>query len=181
LTILAFSEVVKTLPLARLIMIGKDGGGELFESCIILAKALGVDQSIDFKGIRSPLEISEIMSSTAVFVQHSLTTPLNGDKEGTPVAVMEAMCAGLPIVATRHAGIQDLITHEETGLLVNEYDWKSMAEEMIRLATNQEYSRKLGRNARNRVLSDELIANGKLSFLDHVNEIRKKLNAENAG
>jgi glycosyltransferase involved in cell wall biosynthesis len=181
LTILAFSEVVKTLPLARLIMIGKDGGGELFESCIILAKALGVDQSIDFKGIRSPLEISEIMSSTAVFVQHSLTTPLNGDKEGTPVSVMEAMCAGLPIVATRHAGIQDLITHEETGLLVNEYDWKSMAEEMIRLATNQEFSRKLGRNARNRVLSDELIANGKLSFLDHVNEIRKKLNAENAG
>lgn len=175
LTILAFSEVVKALPEAKLIMIGKDGGGELFEACVILAKALGICHAIEFKGICSPEEIANIMGSTAVFVQHSLTTPLHGDKEGTPVAVMEAMAAGIPIVATRHAGIQELITHKKNGLLVDEYDWQAMAADMICLASDSQLSDQLGEKARNRILNDDRIANGESNFLKYVSEIRTKI------
>jgi colanic acid/amylovoran biosynthesis glycosyltransferase len=174
LTILAFSEVLKTIPAAKLIMIGKDGGGELFESCLILAKALGIEKSIDFKGICKPEEIAELMQLSAVFVQHSLTTPINKDKEGTPVSVMEAMCAGLPIVSTRHAGIMELIVHEESGLLVDEYDWKAMANEMIRLASSPELSNFIGGKARQSILNNELIVDGKQHFIEYVNLIKAK-------
>ena len=172
LTILAFTEVLKVLPNARLTMIGKDGGGELFEACIILAKALNVYNSIEFKGICSPEEIARTMKATTIFVQHSLTTPLNGDKEGTPVAIMEAMAAGIPIVATRHAGIKELITHEKNGLLVDEFDWKTMAMEMIRLANDSVLASQLSKNAKNRILTDELIVNGADYFLNYIDEIR---------
>lgn len=130
LTILAFSEVLKKVPDARLVMIGKDGGGELFEACIILARALKIENKIDFKGICTPEQVKEQMDNAKVFVQHSITTPLNGDKEGTPVAVMEALLSGLPIVATKHAGIIEMIEDGVNGYLVEEYDYLGMAEKI---------------------------------------------------
>ena len=54
-------------------------------------------------------EVREAMLSATVLVQHSVTTPITGDKEGTPVGIMEAMLLGLPIVATKHAGIAEMI------------------------------------------------------------------------
>ena len=175
LTILAFSEVLKSFPDARLVMIGKDGGGELFESCIILAKSLNIEESIDFRGICTADEVARIMQQSAVFVQHSLTTPINKDKEGTPVSVMEAMCAGLPIVSTKHAGILDLITHNQNGLLVDEYDWKAMANEMKRIIADNEFANRIGLNARNSILQNDLIINGKNQFIQYVNSMKNKI------
>jgi len=144
LTILAFNEVLKQVPEARLIMVGKDGGGELFEACHILVKALGIENKILFKGILSPEQVFEEMKNAYAFIQHSLTTPIHGDKEGTPVAVMEAMVCGLPVIATRHAGIAEIVEHEKTGLLVDEYDYRKMAEEMIRIAADKKFAQQLG-------------------------------------
>ena len=174
LTILAFNEVLKSLPEAKLIMVGKDGGGELFEAAVILVKALCIDHAVEFKGIQSPEQIVNIMKQSRVFVQHSLTTPLNGDKEGTPVAVMEAMASGMPIVTTRHAGILDLMDHGVTGLLVDEYDWKAMSEEMIRLASNDELANKLGQAASSRIQNDPLIWQGSSVFLNYIHEVLSK-------
>jgi glycosyltransferase involved in cell wall biosynthesis len=114
------------------------------------------------------------MKQSRVFVQHSLTTPLNGDKEGTPVAVMEAMASGMPIVTTRHAGILDLMDHGVTGLLVDEYDWKAMSEEMIRLASNDELANKLGQAASSRIQNDPLIWQGSSVFLNYIHEVLSK-------
>jgi glycosyltransferase involved in cell wall biosynthesis len=174
LTILAFNEVLKTIPDAKLTMIGKDGGGELFEAAIILVQALGISHAVDFKGIQTPAQILEIIKETRVFVQHSITTPLHGDKEGTPVAIMEAMAAGMPVVATRHAGILDLIDHEKTGLLIDEYDWQGMSEAMIRLATYDELAINLGERAAERIQNDPLIWQGMGVFLNDIQEVLSK-------
>lgn len=154
--ILSFAEVLKIIPQAKLTIIGE---GELLEATMNLAKALQIEKNMIFLGKQSPEEVKQQLANAQVFVQHSATTPLHHDREGTPVAIMEAMTAGLPIVSTRHAGIQELITHEENGLLVNELDYKAMAHEILNLLKNPEMGDKLGKNAQNSILNNPLIMN----------------------
>lgn len=159
LTILAFNEVLKEIPNAQLRMIGKDGGGELFEACHILVKALKIEDKVHFLGIKSPEEVYKEMCNARVFVQHSLTTPLNGDKEGTPVSIMEAMATGLPIVATKHAGIAELIDNGKNGILVEEFDYLAMAKEMIRVCNSDELVVQIGKEAAKTIQNNQLIQN----------------------
>lgn len=159
LTILAFNEVLKEIPHARLRMIGKDGGGELFEACHILVKALRIEDKVNFLGIKTPEQVYEEMKNARVFVQHSVTTPLNEDKEGTPVSVMEAMASGLPIVATRHAGIAEIIEDGVSGVLVEEYDYLTMAKEMIRVCKSDALVEQLGKASAQAIQTNELIQN----------------------
>ncbi len=163
LTILSFNEVQKRVPDAQLIMVGKDGGGELFEACHILAKALGIEKKISFKGILNSEQVFEEMKSAYCFVQHSLTTPIQGDKEGTPVAIVEAMSCGLPVIATRHAGIAEIIEHEKNGILVEEYDYMKMAAEMLRVIENKQLAKELGYSASESIKNNPLfLANKEL-------------------
>jgi glycosyltransferase involved in cell wall biosynthesis len=150
---------LKEIPDAKLVMVGKDGGGELFEACQILVKALDIENSVEFKGILNPDKVKIEMDKASIFVQHSLTTPIQGDKEGTPVAIMEAMSSGLPVVATNHAGISEIITSGENGFLIEEFDYRFMANQMIFCLTNHELMAKIGRNASNSIRSNELIVN----------------------
>lgn len=166
LTILAFNEVLKKIPEAKLVMIGKDGGGELFEACIILAKALRIERHIDFKGVLEHDEVLKEMQNARIFVQHSLTTPLTGDKEGTPVALMEAMASGLPIISTRHSGIAELITHRKNGLLVEEYDYMGMADCMVELARNNSMAGALGLAAYESIKLNRLMQQNETLFLN---------------
>ncbi|MCF8464384.1 MAG: glycosyltransferase [Flavobacteriales bacterium] len=133
LTILAFNEVIKCIPDATLTMVGGDEDGESYEFCVSLIRSLQLEQKVRLKGKLSAKEVMLCMQEATIFVQHSITTPIRGDKEGTPVAVMEAMASGLPVVATRHAGIAEIIEHGQTGILVDEFDFRSMAKEVVAL------------------------------------------------
>ncbi len=90
------------------------------------------------------------MRGARCFVQHSVTDS-TGDSEGTPVAVLEAGAMGLPVVATRHAGIPDVVIEGETGLLVDERDAVGMAAHMISLARDPGTANRLGREAAARI------------------------------
>jgi colanic acid/amylovoran biosynthesis glycosyltransferase len=158
LTILAFEKVVRVIPEATLIMIGRDGGGELFEACLILIRALGLEGRVQLRGILPHRAVAEEMRLAHVFVQHSVTTPENGDMEGKPVAVMEAMASGLAVVATRHSGIDELIQHGVTGLLVPEYNVEAMAEAMLRVARDDSMALRLGRAASEAIHTHPLIS-----------------------
>jgi glycosyltransferase involved in cell wall biosynthesis len=68
------------------------------------------------------------------------------------VAVIEAQMTGIPVIATRHAGIPDVVVENETGLLVDETDVTGMANAMIELARNPQLAGKMGRAARERML-----------------------------
>jgi colanic acid/amylovoran biosynthesis glycosyltransferase len=80
-------------------------------------------------------------------VQHSVVAE-SGDSEGTPVAVLEAGASGLPVLATRHAGIPDVVVEGTTGLLVDERDVDGMAEHMVRVLRDPALAGALGRAAR---------------------------------
>jgi colanic acid/amylovoran biosynthesis glycosyltransferase len=144
LTMLAFSNVKQEIANARLVFVG---AGPLLGPCKRLAQALGLDDAVSFLGERSPEEVGRFMREARAFVQHSLVAE-NGDSEGTPVAVIEAQMTGLPVIATRHAGIPDVVIDGETGLLVEEGDALSMAARMRRVLLDSELAAKLGRSAR---------------------------------
>ena len=72
----------------------------------------------------------------------------NGDSEGTPVGIIEAMAAGLPVVSTRHAGIPDVVIENETGFLVDEGDINTMAKAIIKLAENRKLLSEFGTNGK---------------------------------
>ena len=72
----------------------------------------------------------------------------DGDAEGLPNVVLEAMAEGVPVVASRHAGIPEAVVHEVTGLLVPPGDPEALAAALRRLIVAPELRRRLGSTAR---------------------------------
>ena len=147
LTLLAFRQAVEECPESSLVMVGD---GPLLPACQELAKALGLEGRVLFTGILEPARVVELFGRARAFVQHSVTAP-SGDSEGTPVAVLEAGASALPVIATRHAGIPDVVIDGQTGLLTDEFDLSGMAQHMIRLAKDPDLAGRLGQCARQRV------------------------------
>lgn len=141
---MAFREAVEAFPDARLTMIGD---GILLEACQQLARALRIEQTVAFLGARPHREVAAAMQQARAFVQHSMRCS-NGDSEGTSLGILEAGAAGLPVVTTRHAGIQEVVIHGETGFLVDEGDVDTMAQQMITLARDPSLAATMGRRAR---------------------------------
>lgn len=88
----------------------------------------------------------EALRKADIFVHPSITAA-NGDKEGIPGALVEAMASGLPVISTYHAGIPYIIQNEENGLLVNEKDSTALANAMARLCNEPGLREKLGLKA----------------------------------
>ena len=147
LTIRAFAKAVKRVPEAQLTFAGE---GDLLEECRALAEELGLGERVRFAGGLSQVEVAELLGGARAFVQHSLR-PADGDSEGLPLAVLESMACGLPVVATRHAGIPDAVRHGEEGLLCEEGDVSAMAEHMVRVLEDPTYAARLGRAGAARV------------------------------
>ena len=168
LLIIAFSELLKLLPQAQLTLIGSDGGGELFEACRILARSLKIEERVRFMGALTHKEVAFEMQQARALVMPSLTTPINGDREGTPVAVMEACAAGLPVIGSAHAGILEQIQNEENGLLVREYDLEALTEAMLRICTDDALNYRLGRSAARRIRLDKRISRHSEQLEQHI-------------
>ena len=113
----------------KLLMIGD---GPLIQDCVEYIAAKGLGDSIKLLGRKTPEEIADLFNTSYGFLQHSVRAT-DGDSEGTPVAVMEAMVCGCPVVSTYHAGIPDVVTNEVHGFLVEEGDVAGMAKNIISL------------------------------------------------
>ncbi|SEO88508.1 Glycosyltransferase involved in cell wall bisynthesis [Mucilaginibacter gossypiicola] len=129
------------------------GGGPLFDETQELIAELGLNEQITLTGVLKPEEIRELMKRMRAFVQHSVTAA-NGDKEGTPVTVLEASSSGLPVVSTRHSGIKEAVIDKQTGFLVDEYDIEGMAERMTSLAGSVELAVQMGKAARSHMIAN---------------------------
>ena len=78
------------------------------------------------------------MKNASIFLAPSVKSK-SGDEEGTPVAIMEALASGIPVVSTYHSGIPELVIPKKTGLLALEHDSIDLAnkiEEIIRNPLN---------------------------------------------
>ncbi|WP_348799473.1 glycosyltransferase [Flavobacterium adhaerens] len=162
-TILAFKKVHEQFPEAKLII---GGTGELYETCFNLVKTLKLEGVVFLPGVIDRTQFVDYLSKGLAFVQHSVTA-LSGDQEGTPVAILEASAAGLPVIATIHAGIPDVIIDGETGFLVAEHDIEAMAEKMILLLKDNELAKQLGKNGKER-MKDNFTLQRHLTVIDEL-------------
>ncbi len=147
LTIAAFASVYRAHPEARLRMIGE---GTIRGVCQDLAQGLGVDEAVAFLGAQPHEVVAEEMRRARAFVQHSVIGS-DGNSESMPNSILEASASGLPVVATRHAGIPEVVVDGETGFLVEERDVEGMARHMTRLVLEPGLAAELGRAGRSRV------------------------------
>jgi glycosyltransferase involved in cell wall biosynthesis len=170
LTLAAFKEASRDIPEARLVMVGD---GELLEACKTLAKVWEISDRVEFTGSIPHAQVNALFEQSCGFVQHSVI-PSYGDAEGTPVAILEAQAAALPIIATRHAGILDVVVHERTGLLVDELDVRGMASHMNRLLTNPELCRTMGAAAREHVRTNFSLAQHIRRVQDAIDSARSR-------
>jgi colanic acid/amylovoran biosynthesis glycosyltransferase len=140
-TIHAFAEFRRAWPNARLTIAGD---GPLRQSLEQLAESLGESAHVHFTGFLKPDELRDVYYQSHIFLHPSETTK-EGNREGIPNSLLEAMATGLPCIATRHGGIPEAIEHEVSGLLVPES--VRLTEQMLRIADEPELAKRLGRNA----------------------------------
>ena len=117
------------------------GRGEEEENLRRLASELGIADRVRLLGLRD--DIDRVLAAGDLFVQPSLS-------EGLPLAVLEAMSAGLPIVATRVGGVGEAVVDGETGLLVEPGDAPGLALAVRRLLDDPIALASFGESARRR-------------------------------
>jgi colanic acid/amylovoran biosynthesis glycosyltransferase len=91
-----------------------------------LVQSLHLSHCVTFHGWKTQEQLQALHSSFDVCLVPSRTAP-NGDEEGIPVVLMEALAASMPVISTRHSGIPELVRHGETGLLADEGDVPSLS------------------------------------------------------
>jgi len=89
--------------------------------------ALALQQRVRLAGACAQEQVLEHLQAASVFVLASVVTP-DGNRDGIPVALMEAMACGTPVVATRVSGIPELVEHGVGGLLAEPADARSLAQ-----------------------------------------------------
>ncbi len=139
------------------------GDGPLRASLEERRRALGLTESVILLGAMPRERVRRVLEESHLFLAPSVTAA-NGDQEGTPVAIMEAMACGMPVVSTWHSGIPELVQDGVTGLLVPERDPEALAQALRQLALAPERWRDMGLKGRavverdydTRVLGDRL-------------------------
>lgn len=117
ITLRAFAQAAKDRD-AHLTFIGD---GPLLRPCKALAADLGVADQITFTGALPHDAVRQHLTTTEVFLQHSVTAK-DGNTEGLPTAIQEALACGALTISTYHAGIPEAVEDGVNGLLVPEWD-----------------------------------------------------------
>ncbi len=128
----AFAEFARPFPGATFTIAGE---GPLLQDLRALSGTLGIADRVTFAGFLGQVKLRELYAASHFFLHPSELGP-DGDQEGIPNSLLEAMASGLPALATRHGGIPEAIDDGETGLLVAERDHAALARAMLALASD---------------------------------------------
>lgn len=145
-TIAAFAAAAG--PGHRLEMIGD---GPLLELARAEAARLGVAERVHFLGLQPHEAVREKMARAAVFLQHSVVDA-EGNEEGLPIAIQEAMASGAVVISTRHAGIPDAVESGVDGLLVAEGDLAGYTAALASVLGDEALRLRLAKAARRRAV-----------------------------
>ncbi|MDX1666963.1 MAG: glycosyltransferase family 4 protein [Saprospiraceae bacterium] len=132
-TLRAFARMLANHPemKARLILAGD---GPLLSDIKEMSEELGLGSKVEFPGFVSSEKARDLMQAAHVFVHHSVRSEIDGDMEGIPNSLMEAMAMELPVLSTYHAGIPELIEDGRHGFLVEERDVEALADRMMTIS-----------------------------------------------
>lgn len=151
LTIKAFAVAHRLGLRAQLTMAGD---GPKRKECEVLCEELGIKPFVKFVGPVSEQEGDELRRTADVFTAHNQRGPESMQEEAFGVAFVEAMAAGLPIVTGRSGGIPEIVEDGCHGLLFESGDVEAHAHALLRLQNDYELRKRLGRNARDRAITE---------------------------
>jgi colanic acid/amylovoran biosynthesis glycosyltransferase len=133
-TLRAFAIFKKQYPRAILEIAGE---GPLLPSLKKLAAELDLADSVRFLGFLSQEALRELFYQSHIFL-HPSETGSDGNQEGVPNSMLEAMATGLPVFATKHGGIPEAIESGVSGVLVPEGDFAELAGKLLKVVKNTE-------------------------------------------
>lgn len=123
------------------------GDGPLSNELKDLINRLELKHKVKLLGWLQQNEVIELIQKADILLAPSVTGE-DGDQEGIPVTIMEALVSGLPVLATQHSGIPELVRDGEFGFLVPERDVDALAERLEYLIEHSEIWAEMGRAGR---------------------------------
>ncbi len=129
------------------------GEGEQRSSLERLITDLGLEQHVHLLGVMSQEEVRQRIQEAEIFALPSIPDR-NGNMDGIPVALMEAMALGTPAISTRVSGIPELIEHQETGWMCEPKDVEGLASGLEALLEDENLRGRLAATARRRIEDD---------------------------
>lgn len=148
----AFAEVKKTHRDAELMIIGD---GPKRADCEAQAAVLGLDGAVDFKGYQPSQAVAELLEEADLLVLPSFA-------EGVPVVLMEAMASRIPVIASRVAGVNELIDDGVSGYTIPAGDLDTLVAKMDHLLGDPELCEQMGEAGRAKVEAEfDLTVEGK--------------------
>lgn len=141
------------------------GDGPLYEPLKKLIDELGLGDAIQLLGWKNQEQVLDLMQGSHILLAPSVTAQ-DGDQEGIPVVLMEAMALGLPVLSTRHSGIPELVQDGESGYVVEERNVGQLVQRLRELCENSERWAVMGTSGRRYVedhynidtLNDKLVS-----------------------
>jgi glycosyltransferase involved in cell wall biosynthesis len=115
--------------------------------------ALGIQDRVQFLGSMSQNQLLDLYQTSHLYVLPSVVGS-DGNREGLPVSIVEALASGLPVISTLLAGIPEVVRDGENGFLVPARDSLSLADAIERLATDRQCYERLQSNTRRSVIED---------------------------
>lgn len=146
-TLKAFARFREVHPQARLVILGE---GPLMEPLRRLAADLDVNRFVTFAGFVEQGRVRSEYGWSHAFL-HPSRTAGDGNREGIPNAILEAMATGLPILSTSHGGIPEAVEDGVEGFLADENDWEAFAVAMHDLAASEKTWKAMGAAARAKI------------------------------
>lgn len=138
----ALPRVLQKRPQSKVVVVGE---GPMKESLQALRDRLNLETKIAFVGHVSHDRLAEYFSTARLFVLPSIINE-KGETEGLGVVLLEAMACGLPVIGSRVGGIEDIINDGENGLLARPKDSEDLADQIIRLLSDENLRKKVIKN-----------------------------------
>lgn len=143
----AMKLIVDRRPSVRYVIVG---GGPLENELKAQVRRLGLERHVELRGDLSNPEALELVSRAAVFLLPSVIAE-NGDRDGVPTSLLEAMYLATPVVSSRVSGIPELVEHGVSGLLVQQRDVTGIAQCVEQLLSDDSRRDDMGLAASERV------------------------------
>lgn len=126
------------------------GDGPLKNQIISIIQELNLEKKVVLHGYKPYPYFLDLAGKCDIYIQASKTAK-NNDKEGTPMAIIDAMASGMPVVATRHSDIPEIVLDGTTGFLATENDVDSLSEAISKMIKRRFELQTLSQNCRARI------------------------------
>lgn len=141
-TLHAFTDFLQHYPRATLTIAGE---GPMLRELQELTRKLKIHDHVALPGFVTPEELRDLYYASHIFL-HPSETGSDGNQEGIPNSMLEAMATGLPVFATDHGGIPEAIENEVSGILVSERDHEALSKALLQSVKDRELLARLARS-----------------------------------